>query len=615
MIIICGCDNNSAPSTATTAPTGPESFTTERPADSTATPKPQNPAQEIYMVPEYIKYDEGDGIVKYVYKKDRVIGYNENNEEVVILEFNSNGNIKKKTEYYNTNSSYISGAVYEYSDTGLLETVTKYFAGLGFSKCYSYNEAGMEIFVETKNSNADISVFDYSYSGEPRKQTATYKNGSKTVYTYNYDGQISREKYYDSMLRNGNLAYEVEYLYNDYGKISSTVKKYYNSTGSYVTKTVTEKYDNEGNLTVSECNENNVKSKKYYFYDDKANEVMDVSVAQNYYVKKYNLNGVEFGGIVDFESKPGVDFNFSVVFENGGYYLYLKDTLNSSMPYFLGVKKNVSSEGGINTESFYNSDGKIVNKYILAYDKAGRVVTEKFFSVKDNTEVCISGYDVTYDNRGNIINVKDYCEDFHTTYSFDNKGKISSILCFENNIVKDSIVLLYENEMLYSLISKTESSEIIMTFDEKGSITSTNVKNNMSEYVYDSNNVLSKKIFVDDNSVIHTVLYSYQNGFKMNYIEYINDNEILHTVDFTYTDKMVNNGWELKDATGTQVFKYNENTLIQSEAEYDSNGMLLSLTTYDANCSKVKAVFKVTDKETYDIYQKCNIFDLIPKRR
>ena len=63
MIIICGCDNNSAPSTATSSPTGPESFTTERPSDSTATPKPQNPAQEIYMVPEYIKYDDCQKLV------------------------------------------------------------------------------------------------------------------------------------------------------------------------------------------------------------------------------------------------------------------------------------------------------------------------------------------------------------------------------------------------------------------------------------------------------------------------------------------------------------------------------------------------------------------------
>ena len=51
---------------------------------------------------------------------------------------------------------------------------------------------------------------------------------------------------------------------------------------------------------------------------------------------------------------------------------------------------------------------------------------------------------------------------------------------------------------------------------------------------------------------------------------------------------------------------------LPGSAEYDENGNLTGLTSYDANGKSFRGVFRTASKDEYELYAKCNIADLIP---
>ena len=268
LLITCSCNEENSVSEIIHTPThdneiiSTASPTGNLPSDATAQPT----VSTVYMVPDYIEYADNDKIIKYSYFKDKVIGYDNDGKEAIIIEFYSNGNINK------------------------------FKAGLGMLDVYKYNDAGMVVSIESQYSNAEISIFDYRYNGTPKKQVATYKNGSKSEYLYNDKGLIYKEKYFDNMMRKGKLAYDVTFEYDEYNHIVSTVKNYYDETGYNLIKTITENFDITGNVIYSCTKEGNNVTDNYYFYDDKLNLVFNTSCYKNGYIKEYSFGDITFGG-------------------------------------------------------------------------------------------------------------------------------------------------------------------------------------------------------------------------------------------------------------------------------------------------------------------------------
>lgn len=601
-----GATPESSNSSQISVPTGSE------PNDIAPT---QAPAHIVYMAPDYLIYDDNNEIIKFTYLKDKVIGYNNSNEEVIRLEFDKNNNTYKKTEYYKTNSHFPFGVITYYNDLGKISSYNQYKAGLGIIEKYEYNDDGAVISVETVYDYADISVFDYSYSGNIKKQTATYKNGSKSEFFYD-NGLIIKEKYYDNMLRNGKLAYEISFVYDDFGNIINTNKNYINENGYSVIKTLSEYYDINGNMTNSILTENNTSVNSYYYYDEKSNDIFDINIIKNSYGEKYVIDDMSIGGMVDFIKGPYANVNFKINSENDGYYITINDYVdNNQIKHFLGVKRTIETKGNSYTQTFYDTDGNVLYKYFINYDNRGEKSQDIICNYSNNEENFYIGYKCDYNEKGQVIKIKEYNKEYTTVYDYDIKGKVTQISNLKDNILQNSITFLYhENGNIYNASLFGNSSQIQFVFDQDGNLKNTIIDKNNISYLFNSNHLLVNKNFMDNEGIKHTFLVDYINDKLINKCtEYINENEIVCTIDYLYDSKNNKTGWLMNDAGGNLIFKYNENTLLQSEAEYDNNGMLLSLSTYDGNCRNLKVVFKSVGKEIYDIYQKCNIFDLIPK--
>ena len=150
-------------------------------------------------------------------------------------------------------------------------------------------------------------------------------------------------------------------------------------------------------------------------------------------------------------------------------------------------------------------------------------------------------------------------------------------------------------------------------YDENGEVSEKQIFDNDYLYVYDKNNIIVKKILLNSQSELYMYSFAYNVAGVLSKTSEKNimDN-ILRYTEYTYDDFLNRTGWILKDISGNEILKYDKNTLLSGETEYDANGILYSLSTYDAQSNKVKVIYKSVTKDVFDIYQKCNIFDLIP---
>ena len=164
------------------------------------------------------------------------------------------------------------------------------------------------------------------------------------------------------------------------------------------------------------------------------------------------------------------------------------------------------------------------------------------------------------------------------------------------------------------LYVKNADKEIFaVLYDENGEVSEKQIFDNDYLYVYDKNNIIVKKILLNSQSELYMYSFEYNVAGVLSKTSEKNimDN-ILRYTEYTYDDFFNRTGWVLKDISGNEILKYDKNTLLSGETEYDANGILYSLSTYDAQSNKVKVIYKSVTKDVFDIYQKCNIFDLIP---
>ena len=618
LLITCSCNEENSVSEIIYTPThdneiiSTASPTGNLPSDATAQPT----VSTVYMVPDYIEYADNDKIIKYSYFKDKVIGYDNDGKEAIIIEFYPNGNIKSKTEYFPTQSESLYGETYIYNDSGMLVSANKFKAGLGMLDVYKYNDAGMVVSVESQYSNAEISIFDYRYNGTPKKQVATYKNGSKSEYLYNDKGLIYKEKYFDNMMRKGKLAYDVTFEYDEYNHIVSTVKNYYDETGYNLIKTITENFDITGNVIYSCTKEGNNVTDNYYFYDDKLNLVFNTSCYKNGYIKEYSFGDITFGGRIDIDNGAKVNINYSINYENDGYYLKINDYSHIYKDkIFLGVKKSNEYVNSINYIYYLDADGNINYKYYTEYNYSGKKISEAMVSMRNNSESYLFSYTYDYNNKGKIVKITEKDKNKANIYSYNDSGKIISVSKFDNNKCLYTINYEYSQKgNIMKLYVKNADKEIFaVLYDENGEVSEKQIFDNDYLYVYDKNNIIVKKILLNSQSELYMYSFAYNVAGVLSKTSEKNimDN-ILRYTEYTYDDFFNRTGWILKDISGNEILKYDKNTLLSGETEYDANGILYSLSTYDAQSNKVKVIYKSVTKDVFDIYQKCNIFDLIP---
>ena len=133
----------------------------------------------------------------------------------------------------------------------------------------------------------------------------------------------------------------------------------------------------------------------------------------------------------------------------------------------------------------------------------------------------------------------------------------------------------------------------------------------------------------EGNVIISSLDFSYDEyGRPSEVIEYTGDRaSVVQRIEYYYNSFGVRAGWTKYDSENKSIFTYKRkytvqndmldilgaDSPIQGESQYDSNGNLISLTTYDSLGNTIKGVFSEATEAVYRIYQKCSIADMIPE--
>lgn len=451
------------------------------------------PVHIQYTVLNELIYENGRKL-RYEYNDNRVTVLNESGHEVLVLEFYENGKLRSKKEYVIISGKSELGYIYEYAETGDITNIYKFGRGPAVNYNYIYDENGALKSAELSYGADGISDFEYDYSGSIKKQTAKYRNGSRSVFLYD-SGRIVSEKYYDAMLHNGNLTYEINYIYNDDGFITEMHQSYYDLYGRKIIKNYGEYYNEAGN--VCRIVKDNLKG-----------------VTENFYYEYDEFNNLFFS-VTAVKGEEGVN----------------KDTLRYKL-----ILGDSILEGYISEKIL--SDAMKDNEIKINFDEAAYA----FFK---------------YDEKGTLVEKK---------YKYN-----GFLLSFDKNM---------------RLISKLE---------------------------YDENDQLIEEKRINYNSFSQ----------KQNIYVLYPDGHTKYVLEYFYDERFNQKGWMKLDSEGKVLFKYtnrymnasvgSDTSVLQSSAEYDANGIMQSFSTYDINGNAVKGIFSSATRDKYNIFMKCNIFDLIPE--
>lgn len=603
-ISLCSCSQeHSEENNVSVSTSYPVDNASPEPSQSPIATQTPNYDTTTYKVPDALVYEDNSKNIKYTFSKDSAVGLNTNGEEVISIRFHSNGKIKSKTEYFITNSTSPWGITYDYYDSGLLSSVIKFKAGLSVIESAT-----------TKYVYEDISIFDFRYNGTPKKQVATFNNGSKAEFYYNTDGLVYKEIYFDSMLRKGRIAYDISYEYDEYKKISSMVKNYYDETGYRIIKTVIEKYDINGNVIYQSIKENDTVTDNEFYYDDKFGLVLCASCYDNGYIKEYSFNGVSFGGKVDLDGTAKVDLNYFINYEDGKYYFICKDYPHIyGQKLLLGVKKSYKNEDGKYYEYYYDNDGNVTYKYQLEYNSLGKKSHESLSNQINGNTSYVFSYTYNYINS-KIDSIIEIINDNTCVYKYESSGQISSVTRIDSAELSYTLQFEYSDNRSIKSIYIARNQEKIISIDYNNSNNETERKIIKDNYIYIfSGHFLINKTALNTDIEPYYVEFEYNNaGALIKTIEKNVMKNIIQYIDFYYDSSLDRTSWSLKNQLGNEIIKFEKDSLISGDAMYDENGMLSAFSAYDLLGNKAVLTFKNVSKEVFDSYQKCNIYDLIP---
>ncbi|MBQ8742865.1 MAG: hypothetical protein IJZ03_05810 [Clostridia bacterium] len=443
---------------------------------------------------------------KYIYE------YNENNDCVRILRYDSDGELTSESTFKTTYDKY-----------GNYIKLQEFINGeLTYEHEYSYYTDDKKSTHESKRTFYDDGYKDvvwYDEDGNTLKEIRYDPDGNvEYEHNYEYTRDENGNPLYEKQYENGELIYEKEYSYFPDDPDSTYVSKeteYYPDGGKYVTiydnheniKSETE-YDSDGQIVYSEEHENIYNSNGDLV---KINEYENGVLVETYEYS-YRKNSKE-----TYQSKSTIYYEDSEKLET-----------------FYG------ENGSITSEIYYYSNG---SKYVSLYNDK---------SLQSSTRL--------YDADGNII------EEFTYEYDFDDNDVLIHEDEYHNGELRSEHEYSYYPDDPYdtylskSTIYNPDKSKEIVIYDLFGSVTNETLYDSQGdvtysfeyEHEYDENGHFIYQKKYDNGSLVYEAEFSYpEDSYFGTYlsllIEYFSDNT-------------------------KRVTRYSEDGDIISSVYYDSNG-------------------------------------------
>ncbi len=606
---------------------------TQAPAGSPAVPTEEPSSQPVlphYMVFSGLEYQDGRRLM-FNYSDQMITATDEQGNIVLSLQFDGEGHLIKRTEYdINRNVSK-----WEYYEDGRTKTYSSSIADLPLTVNYIYDAYGN--FVKTESIYGMLTG-NGTVSGDTEN---VLSDGTRIEYTYK-DGIISEARYYENPDMKDALTRRSEFSYTEEGYLNKARSTFYSQDGSDSISVRDAEYDIYGRLiyNVTESGSHLVRTGNLY------NERNSIEVSETYEendnIKIWTYDFPQFEFSVDCslcKYEPGSPYKFYKLDSSGGNYSITICYADREFTYPIGrISYEKRDDKNRIVERIYVADDGEKTDGHIEYDEKGRISRE-------NLHYCDAGddgnyYDLayTYDDKGNIISVSSGRDD--AVYTFDEGGRLVKYKGeYDDNGRADFT-------MDFTYHKNGEISDVYITFEYGGTARfeyDENGRRTGCSYMSTDSTGTVYRSFDSSGNLIREIYYSGDNGSDiessadLSYdsygrlsekIEYKGDRQALvqRTV-FRYAPSGLRTGWDRYDSEGKKMFTYNTkyapeasqsgapgaDTHIQGAAQYDSNGNLIMLRTYDSLGNTIVGIFAEDTEAVFYIYQICSISDLIPE--
>lgn len=387
----------------------------------------------------------------------------------------------------------------------------------------------------TSMTNANGISTNYSYNDKQQLTSVTTDNRSVN-YSYNINNLLNK-------ITQGNKEYN--FIYDDF--LNS--KKI--TIGDNITLVENEYKENNGNLYKSIYGNNH----EITFDYDNFDRIKTLHKMDNDYHYKYDNNG-----------------NIAKILSN-----------NHKEKFKYDIKKRIDeyTYDDFKIKYKYDSNDNITNKEYKLDDNS--LIIENTFDKDDQlTKIVFDNKEVNYeyDGLGRLIN-KNINNSFKTEYEYVSNGKRTSdlIKSIKNGDNKfsykydklNNITDVYYNNTLIKKYYYDNINELIKEEDLE--------ENKKTEYTYDNNgNILTKVISnMEDNSVISTDTYTYQNSSWEDQLTKFNDQEI--TYDMIGNPLTIGNNINLTWINGRSLNSYQDTSKnLNITYKYNQDGIRISKT-------------------------------------
>ncbi len=532
--------------------------------------------------------------------------------------YNPNGTINITTDQNN------SATYYKYDGLNRLTEQWSPFENTGGTIKYTYtgtayDKAGRKIAetagkdkVELYNTPARTITTNYSYYENGWLETATDSAGRKTEYSYDDDGNITKEEMYtDEINRN-----TTEYTNNHLGKpIEKKVhtkegdlfgNNFENTQDTILTTAYT--YDKNGNLKTKTTPDNTTTT---YEYDTMDRKILESMPGQDEYGASVTIAVYT---TYNWEGKP----------------LIIVDALDNTTTHAYDkrgqLKIITDADGGV-TAYYYDRAGRKIaevspknydlakeltemNRTEYTYDLMDRVktITQTYYDTDTSQWITITSKAYKYDNRGNKTKELDALgydagtgetaeekinTGYGTEYVYNLANKLTETLDPESKDRSLSFTIKYEYDALGRKTAETNAKGVITTYyyDDAGNITSTTVRETigspeqtLQENTYDL--IGNLKTTTDGNG--NTTVYEYNAYNKLRKAVYPGD-ETIPANAVTYQYDTVGNLKKQQDTEGTvDLYNYDSQgrQLSRTQQKEDGTENITNTTSYDKNGNK-----------------------------
>ena len=587
----------------------------------TQTPEQYRVLSGLYygdMDPSDSVYDK-DSLLEYEYAENTVTLRDQEGNSVLKLELRENGTLLRRTEYYTVYGGRFAdrSRVLEFDEDGRLSTL--YSSGIGPEEkvIYRYQEDGT--LAETVFGRSGISTYEYDEAGRLLRHTEKYSNGTSCEYEYGGDGRASAENYYDA---SGVLSYAAVYEYDGAPAVTITVT-YYDENGAPTGVTRAEEYNADGRLIreTYRSEKEQILTQTVYRYDAVGDLVVQERTEEREGLLTYKINNEKIYEIAFASAQapgPGSRYHQNEAGE------YLLDDFPMGNTY----DDEYDEQGRLIQRTYYFDNGTYRRRhyYICEYDEQDRKIREAGYdAVGGGDDGYAYDYRYEYDAAGALVHITnnpDYSQS-DSEYWFDPAGRLI-------RLQYGSAELLYEYDEDGTLAGKrlryTDREDFVhYEYAPGGALLRVTVRNGNTEWVYDAEGRLNRETEFDDDGMVCEkleILYdeTHRRRESLQYAGEGNETPIRTVYEYNAGGQLI--GWTKFEPAGNAVFRYRERyqpetagsgeAALQGSAEYDENGNLAELASYDANGKPFRGVFETASKEEYELYAKCNIADLLP---